>query len=272
MNSKRALPFAQPQCSAGRIPARATVAPITLALSLAVCLAAPPAQADSKGARVSATSDIRVKTLDDGTQLIYNENQQQRARRTSSRLLPVPTTSGMDRLIRRFALEQDLSPRLVQAVVQVESGYNPRALSAKGAMGLMQLMPDTARLMGVKDPWDPAQNIRGGTRYLREQLNRFSGDLVLALAAYNAGPTAVTRYGGVPPYRETQRYVDKILGLYQKNPPQLLRDYAQEQERIAQRKEAAKQAEQNRTRGQNVYVTRDENNNIVFTTKPPSSP
>ena len=229
------------------------------------------ADADSTRARTGADA-IQVKTLADGTQMIYNESSSQRARRHSTRLLPVPASSGLERLIQRYALEQDLSPRLVQAVVQVESGYNPKALSSKGAMGLMQLMPDTARLMGVSDPWNPAQNIRGGTRYLRRQLDRFSGDLVLALAAYNAGPTAVTRYGGVPPYRETQRYVDKVLGLYEKNPPQLLRDYAREQERQEQRRAAQKRAEDRETRGQDVYLTRDANNNIVFTTDPPDSP
>ena len=241
-------------------------------IGLLATVAPEPVEGDSgRSSRGSQGEAIQVKTLADGTHLIYNENQQQRARRRSTRLLPTPADSGLDLLIRRFALEQGLSPRLVQAVVQVESGYNPRALSSKGAMGLMQLMPDTARLMGVSDPWDPAQNIRGGTRYLARQLDRFSGNLVLALAAYNAGPTAVARYGGVPPYRETQNYVDKVLGLYEKNPPQLLRDYARDQERIAERKAEEKRALERETRGQDVYVTRDENNNIVFTTEPPDS-
>jgi len=100
----------------------------------------------------------------------------------------------------------------VRAVVQVESGYNSRALSNKGAMGLMQLMPDTARQYGVEDPWNPEQNVRGGTAYLRHLIDRF-GDLDVALAAYNAGPEAVLRYGGVPPYQETQEYVRKIFCL-----------------------------------------------------------
>lgn len=107
----------------------------------------------------------------------------------------------------RYGLGADL----LRAVVRQESGFNPRAVSPAGAMGLMQLMPDTARALGVADPFDPAQNVDGGARYLRQQLERF-GSLPLALAAYNAGPGAVERHGGVPPFRETESYVDSILG------------------------------------------------------------
>ena len=216
----------------------------------------------------SARGDIKVKTLEDGTHLIFNENSTQRARRISTRLMPVPAATGLEPLIRKYALKEGLSPRLVQSVVQVESGYNPKALSSKGAMGLMQLMPATARELGVTDPWDPEQNIRGGARYLRLQMDRF-GDLTLALAAYNAGPTAVARYKGIPPYKETQRYVQKVLGLYQKTPPPLLRQYAEQKARLAERKAETKRAEEAKTRGKDVYVTRDENNNIIFTTEPP---
>jgi len=114
-------------------------------------------------------------------------------------------------LIQEHAARRSLRPELVRAVIQVESGFNPRALSPKGAMGLMQLMPATARSLGVNNPWDPAQNIRGGTDYLRVLLDEYEGNEELALAAYNAGSGAVAKYGRrVPPYRETRDYVRKV--------------------------------------------------------------
>jgi soluble lytic murein transglycosylase-like protein len=118
--------------------------------------------------------------------------------------------SVYDELIRDAAARYGVSADLVRAVIQAESGFNRWAVSPKGAMGLMQLMPATARDLGVSDPFHPAQNIRGGVKYLAELLDRFDQDVVRALAAYNAGPERVERYNGVPPYRETRDYVRKI--------------------------------------------------------------
>lgn len=117
-------------------------------------------------------------------------------------------------LIVGHATLNNIRPDLVRAVIQVESGFNPRAVSPKGALGLMQLMPATARLLRVRNAFDPEENIRGGVQYLRQLLDRYEGDEQLALAAYNAGPLAVDRHGqAVPPYRETQQYVSKISGI-----------------------------------------------------------
>jgi len=119
--------------------------------------------------------------------------------------------SRYEPLIQEHATRRALRPELVRAVIQVESGFNARALSPKGAMGLMQLMPATARSLGVNNPWDPAQNIRGGTDYLRQLLDEYDGNEELALAAYTAGAGAVAKYGRrIPPYRETRDYVRKV--------------------------------------------------------------
>ncbi len=119
-----------------------------------------------------------------------------------------------DGFINEAATLYQLPADFVRAVVKTESNFNPNVVSVDGAVGLMQLMPRTAAGMGVRDPYDPRQNIFGGTRFLRVLANRFGGDLVLTIAAYNAGPGAVERYRGVPPYAETQRYVRRVLGHY----------------------------------------------------------
>jgi hypothetical protein len=124
---------------------------------------------------------------------------------------PTPRSRPYESLIVEHARLHGVRPELVRAVVQVESAFNPAARSIKGAMGLMQLMPGTARDLGVTDPYDPAENVGGGVRYLRQLLDRYSNDERLAVAAYNAGPGSVDRYGqSVPPFRETRDYVARI--------------------------------------------------------------
>ncbi len=124
-------------------------------------------------------------------------------------------STKFDELFEEVARTYNLDPKLLHAIAKVESNYNPRAISPKGALGVMQLIPSTARIVGVSDPFDPRENIHGGARYLRYLLDKF-GDLTLALAAYNAGPKAVEAYGSIPPYAETQRYVRSVLSLYQR--------------------------------------------------------
>ncbi len=117
------------------------------------------------------------------------------------------------RLIEHYGEIYMIDPTLIHLIIEQESNYDPFALSPAGAMGFMQLMPDTAWLLGLEDPWDPAENIEGGVRYLAHQLDRF-GSLELALAAYNAGPGAVESWGGIPPYPETTQYVSTITRRY----------------------------------------------------------
>lgn len=122
-----------------------------------------------------------------------------------------------DKIVRRVAHTYGVDSALLHAVISVESKYNPKAVSRRGAIGMMQLMPRTARHYGVTNLYDPAQNIRCGARYLRDLLDLFDGDVKLALAAYNAGETAVMRYGNrIPPFRETSEYVPRVLDIYRK--------------------------------------------------------
>jgi len=128
-------------------------------------------------------------------------------------------------LVHRVSVENGLDPKLMDALVRVESGYDPGAVSRKGAMGLMQLMPATASRLGVADPFDPEQNVRGGVREFSRLIDRYRGNLQLALAAYNAGEGAVARYRGIPPYNETRNYVSRILTIYTGRPYRLAGSY-----------------------------------------------
>jgi soluble lytic murein transglycosylase-like protein len=119
-----------------------------------------------------------------------------------------------DQIVREASRVQGVDSDFIHSVIQQESGGNAKAISRAGARGLMQLMPGTAAQLGVADSFSPEQNVHGGARYLRELLERYHGDAIKALAAYNAGPGAVDRYRGVPPYRETQRYVQRIVRQY----------------------------------------------------------
>ncbi len=135
---------------------------------------------------------------------------------------PAPNAPAMvppaqiDQLVQSNAMHWSVDPALVKAIIANESGFNANATSKVGAQGLMQLMPGTAAGLGVTNAYDPAQNVWGGTKYIKGLLDRFNGDVRLAVAAYNAGPNAVEKYGGVPPYAETQNYVQNVLASYQK--------------------------------------------------------
>jgi soluble lytic murein transglycosylase-like protein len=190
----------------------------------------------------AAQATVRIETRN-GERIILNESNDNKQRRRAIHFVDLPDGSLLPR-IEQHARTAGLDPRLVRAVIQVESGYNPQALSNKGAMGLMQLMPETARMFAVSDPYDPDQNIRAGTSYLRRLLDSFQGRLEHALAGYNAGPNAVARYRGVPPYRETKDYLERVLGLYQGRDAGAI--------------------------GRRVFVTKDPTRGIVITTEPHS--
>ncbi len=181
-----------------------------LLLAFVTALLTPlPARAQIYAWRdVNGTLVVSDRKLDEGAMTyVVPEAPGIRATRTAT-----PEYSSMyDSLVQEHASRHALRPELVRAVIQVESGFNPRARSPKGAMGLMQLMPATAKRLGVSNAYDPAENIRGGCKYLRQLLDRYDGDEQLALAAYNAGEGAVDRHGrNIPPFQETREYVKKV--------------------------------------------------------------
>lgn len=186
--------------------------PLILVMLAAVLPACPPAHAGSlfgfvDDGGVAHFSDFASTTRH---KRLFGDRD---ARAPTSRRAPAPSAQLHGQVI-RIASEHGLDPALVLAVVATESAFNPRARSPKGAVGLMQLMPDTARRMGVTDPLDPEANLRGGVRYLAMLLDMFD-DLALALAAYNAGEGAVIRHGrNIPPYPETLAYVPKVMRHY----------------------------------------------------------
>jgi len=168
----------------------------------------------------ASATDVRLTVKTDGTKVIYNvggprggsgEDLNWLARRHDRH-------SQYDPLIEKYASKYGVDATLVRAVIQVESDFNPLCVSNKGARGLMQLMPDTARRFGVTKVHDPEQNIHGGIRYLSYLTRLFNDDLSRALAAYNAGENAVLKYGGIPPYDETSEYVRRALTVYNGRP------------------------------------------------------
>ncbi len=161
----------------------------------------------------AAPAEVRIK-VEGGRPVIYNDGPARLAASEDWLAARVRRASAFDELIEASAEENSVDPRLVKSVMLVESGFNPAAISKKGARGLMQLMPATAAEQGVSDVHDPKQNIAAGTRHLSRLLSYYGGDLVKSLAAYNAGEGAVDRYNGVPPYDETQLYVRKTLAAY----------------------------------------------------------
>lgn len=167
----------------------------------------------------SDVKDLAPMTLDDyRKQALGVRVSNKKAKVMTGQDRSVPSETGnlvvpeeFKKLIKETAEKYQLNPDLVTAMIKVESNFNPKAVSSEGARGLMQLMPHTARELGVKNAFDVRQNIEGGCRYLKDLLDQFEGKLELALAAYNAGPGAVMKYGRIPPYKETQRYVKRVL-------------------------------------------------------------
>lgn len=176
----------------------------TAAITLALLVAAAAADAQ---VTLSVASNGRKVITNYGSARARNGNYKWLAQQRNRR-------SKYDALIDRYAVQYGLDPVLVRAVIQVESDFDPHCVSNKGARGLMQLMPETARQYGITSIFDPEQNIRGGVRHLAEMMRIFNNDLPRALAAYNAGENAVLKYAGIPPYRETMTYVKRAMTVY----------------------------------------------------------
>jgi hypothetical protein len=148
---------------------------------------------------------------------VHKENNKPASEQSQVSKRPLRDSGDYHQIVHEKASTYNVDPSLIKAVIKTESNWNYRAVSRKGAMGLMQLMPSTANDMNVRNPFDPEENIEGGTKYLKFLLEKFKGDLTLALAAYNAGPKTVEKFGYVPPISETKQYVSKVLSLYNGN-------------------------------------------------------
>lgn len=169
----------------------------------------------------SLPTNNKLKSFD-GSKVVFGSLVRPTAKTNNSISVPISSKKAdysrleIDNIIEGISNKHGVSSKLVKALIKQESGFNPNAVSKAGATGLMQLMPSTAKNLGVTDATNPVQNVDGGVRYLKSMMNKYNGNLILALAAYNAGPGAVDKYNGVPPYKETQNYVKNILANYLK--------------------------------------------------------
>jgi hypothetical protein len=173
--------------------------------------------ASGNGLRLASEPAQDVQTFESNTPQIAGRSRSSRRQFAMTPSAP----PWIDTIVQQAATRHSVDPNLVRAIVQVESNFNPQAVSRKGAIGLMQLMPRTAKSLNVSNPYDPAQNVDAGVRHFKELLDSYGGDLQLSLAAYNAGQTAVHRSGGVPNYSETRNYVKRITGIYGSNTARL---------------------------------------------------
>ena len=222
---------------------------------------------------VAATGSARVRiVVQNGKRVIFNDGVGEKSPNAGRKgsvgeqqwlATRITRPSQFDPLITQAANSHSLDPRLVKSVMLVESGFNPSAVSPKGARGLMQLMPATASRHGARDVHDPAQNIAAGTKYLSHLLGLFGGNLEKSLAAYNAGEGAVARYGGIPPYNETRNYVRRALTAYYGTP------YAGGSGSLGGG--FGKSARESFS-GRPVHIERDSQNRPVLTTARPSAP
>jgi len=166
---------------------------------------------DEKIAQNEKKDEPKIETISDEIQ-----DDKKEAVNLKSKIDLKAQSANVDEIIETFASKYDINSDFIKAIIKQESGFNTRATSKKGAMGLMQLMPKTAQSLGVIDAYNPSQNIEGGVKYLKSLLDKYGDNKELALAAYNAGPGAVKKYGGIPPYKETQNYINAIMGTYNK--------------------------------------------------------